>query len=133
MIRHAIWALEHEYEWAKEHLSWGPRGAPTVDRDPFWIFGGIVAGVGQTPYYSIVRASAKVDAFLLAQSRLWSPIAFRFGPGISGFQPVFRRAAPRATLFLAKGAARFIPFVGWALLAYDVYTLGKYAHRKLSD
>jgi len=140
MIKHSIWVLEQEYRFAKEQFDWGEGGRPTLEDDPWWIFAGITAAAVQTsaisalPYYGIIQLSGRMDDYVFYHTIDRAvPIAFRFGAGIKGFQPVFRSAARRGLLLGARVGSRAIPYVGWALLAYDLYSVGKWAHDKLSD
>ena len=132
----AVWVLQQEYEFAKKHFSWG-KGPPTIEKDPWWIFGGIAAAGGQSaiismmPYAGLIRAHGFVDQYVWLRTAPQHALrGFRAGPGVpKGLHPfgwsVSKKAAFR--LGAAKVAARFIPYVGWGLLAYDLYTVGKWA------
>jgi len=139
MIRPAIWVLEQEYEFAKKHFSWGPKGPP---ENPAYLFPLFVVGAVQTavisgmPYAGLIRAHGFVEDYVWMRTAAQHRIrGFRVGPGVKGVRPhgwsVSRKAAFR--LGAAKVAARFIPYVGWGLLAYDLYTVGKWAHGKIKD
>jgi hypothetical protein len=137
MIRPAIWVLEQEYEFAKKQFSWGPKGVP-----PSAVFALIVMGVFQTavisgmPYASLIQAHGFVEDYVWMRTAPQHRIkGFRIkSPGFKAVPfgwSVSRKAAFR--LGAAKVAARFIPYVGWGLLAYDLYTVGKWAHGKIKD
>jgi len=140
MIRPAIWVLEQEYEFAKKHFSWGP-GGPMAK--PLKLVPLIIMGITQTavisgmPYASLIKAHGFVEDYVWMRTAPQHRIrGFRAGPGVpKGIHPygwsVSRKAAFR--LGAAKVAARFIPYVGWGLLAYDLYTVGKWAHGKIKD
>ncbi len=130
----AVWVLEQEYQFVKKHFSWG-KGSPTIEEDPWWIFGGIVAVGGQSaiismmPYASLVRVHDFVDYYARPRIR-----GFRAGPGVpKGLHPYGWSVSKKAVFRLgaARVAARFIPYVGWGLLAYDLYTVGKWGKGQL--
>ena len=129
----AVWVLQQEYEFAKKHFSWG-KGSPTIEKDPWWIFGGIVAAGGQSAIISMMPYAGLIRAHGFVEDYVWMRTAPQHAiRGFKGITPygwsVGRKAAFR--LGAAKVAARFIPYVGWGLLAYDLYTVGKWAKGKV--
>jgi len=139
MIRPAIWVLEQEYEYAKKYFSWGP-GGPLAK--PAATAALIVLGIVQSaaisgmPYASLIQAHGFVEDYVWMRTAPQHRIkGFRIkSPGFKAVPygwSVSRKAAFR--LGAAKVAARFIPYVGWGLLAYDLYTVGKWAHGKIKD
>ena len=142
MIKWNIWVLEQEIEFARKHFDWGSKGRPTVQDDPMVIFGGLLAVGGQTALISSMPYVGLLKAHGFASDYLWLRTApqhaikgFKFGPGIKGFQPYGWSTSRKAMFRLgaAKVAARFIPYVGWGLLAYDLYSVGKWGYGKIKD
>ncbi len=151
MLITALWVLDKQWKWyhsEKRKRYFTHR--PIIDRnDPSRIFASDVppwippfmigtavaqtALIGSFPYIGMVKAAGYADDYVWKRTAPQHAIkAFEFGPGIRGFRPVgwsqSRRAGAR--LAAAKLASRFIPYVGWGLAAYDVYSVGKYAYRK---
>ena len=130
----AIWILEQEYKFAQKYLpeyfSWGPRGIPTIERDPYWFLAGAAAAAVQTAVITAMPYAGLLRAHGFAADYVWMRTAPQHAiRGFKGITPygwsVGRKAAFR--LGAAKVAVRFIPYVGWGLLAYDLYTVGKWA------
>ncbi len=133
MLISAIWLLEAEYRFGKKHFTY-------TDPDPDnmgWyeavaaltmISGGAVqtAAITMMPYYSLSRAHEAAQ--WAVRDTMWTRTVRR----TRSFYPLNRvLAQPSAWRFAAaKVGSRFIPYVGWALLAYDVYSVGKWVHGK---
>ena len=142
MLRHAIWVLEHEIEFARKHFDWGTEGPPTVEDDPWWIFGGMLAAGAQTVAITAMPYAGLARAHGLASDYLWMRTAPQhrirgFKISSPGFKPIpFGWSTSRKAMFrlgVAKVATRFIPYVGWGLAAYDLYSVGKWALGKARD
>ena len=140
MIRHAFWLLEQESR-ALERNTGRPfsetwRDIPISSK---WVMAGL--GIGQSavvsslPYVGLIRAGGFAEDYVWARTApQWAIKEFRFGPGIKGVQAIGWSTSRRSMMKLAamKVASRFIPYVGWGLLAYDLYSVGKWAHGKYS-
>ena len=140
MIRPAIWVLEEEYKFIRKHFSWGPTGAPD---SPSWVFPLIAAAALQTSVISSLGYSTIFRAYGFVEDYVWMRTApqhaikgFRAGPGVpKGIHP-FGWSTSRKAMFrlgAAKVEARFIPYVGWGLFAYDLYSVGKWGYGKIKD
>ena len=142
MIRGSIWYME---QWDKLH---SPMYKPVYDastdtrRSKYSRAAGFTSAIlysamtGLTP--SIVIASSPYHIMYSVSSDLslgWRTAMRAEGgmlvhtTGVSrwvlgGSDDVFRLV--RSRLFLAKAGARLIPGLGWALLAYDLYTVGNW-------
>lgn len=140
MMRHALWVLEQQQQLIEEntekpfHESWSD--APLHAR---WVMAGMAIGqsavISGTPYFGLIQVGGYVDEYVWARTApQWAIKEFRFGPGIKGVQAIGWSQSKRslAKLGLMKVASRFIPYAGWALLAYDVYGVAKWAHEKYS-
>ncbi len=133
MLISAIWLLEAEYKWGKKHFSY-------TDPNPDYMSGyeaatvlTLIAGgtvqsamVTMMPYYGLSKAHDAAQ--LAARDTMWTRTVRR----TRSFYPLNRiLRQPSAWRFAAaKIGSRFIPYVGWALLAYDAYSVGKWVHGK---
>lgn len=71
------------------------------------------AHIAAVPYSKIVRTTQDIRSFLYRTSHYY----------------IFPKGSARArNKLLAKIGARAVPGLGWALLAYDLYSAGKYLH-----
>jgi len=147
MLRHAIWVLEQQYQWyqsdSRKRL-WTHRRFQLGDEDtPPWLPLTIMVGAtAQTalisgfPYIGLAKAAGAAEHYVWERSAPQHMIkGFKFGPGIKGFQPFGWSTSRKAMLRLgaAKMASRFIPYVGWGLFAYDLYSVGKWGYGKIKD
>ncbi len=135
MLITAIWVLEQENKWIRKHFTY-------TDPDPgnmAWYEAGaaltlIAGGSAQTamitmmPYYGLSRAHE--TAQWAVRDTMWTRAVRR----TRSFYPLNRLLAkPSAWRFAtAKVGSRFIPYLGWALLAYDLWSVGKWIGEKTS-
>jgi len=96
-----------------------------------------LALVAGAPYDAFIRATDSLDRFNRADRLRRTAVAqhsymVRHGMPVSKSSArhfaaagVGRLRTKAALRFGAKLGARFVPGLGWALLAYDVYTVGK--------
>ncbi len=139
----ALWVLDQEYKaakwiWHKGGMS-RPGGSfqkkPMTDRELFFAtyFGLLPAmaqtgAIGSLGYSTIASVGGRVDDFV-RYSRLNEPIGFSLSRG--KITPKFAKHSA-FKMGAAKLGARFIPYVGWALLATDIYLSGKWLYEKFS-
>lgn len=138
----ALWVLEQE----KRALQWiwkaggmsRPGGSfqdtPMSDAEVA-IFSGVglaamfqTGAIGSLGYGTIAHAAGRSDDYLRIV-KLNEPVGFSISKG-----KVTARFAKRssAKLFAAKAGSRFIPYLGWALLAYDLWHVGKWIGERTS-
>ncbi len=134
----ALWFLEQEQKvfdlfWRKAGLS--------VDKHPLdshagtaVVSGAMVGAIAQTgyigsmPYSKIMSVSGDLDTFV-RRAALNEPIGFSVSKGNITARFAKHRAG---RLLAAKIGARFIPYVGWGLLVYDLWNVGKWIGEKTS-
>lgn len=133
MLIGALWVLDQQQKFYQRYF-----GAPTKHENE--LMGGALAAaavqtglIGGMPYRSMIRWVGHEDEFL-RKLKLFSPRSmggkgipqgFTFGKGIPGFKVKWMTAS-MGRRFAAKAATRFIPYVGWALFATDVYFSAKW-------
>lgn len=134
----ALWVLDQEYKVA--NWLWHKGGMSRPDRELtqkelfFATSVGLIpaaaqtAAIGSLGYSSLASVGGRIDDFARV-GRLNDPIGFSISKG-----RVSARYAKHGALKMgaAKLGARFIPYVGWALLATDVYLSGKWLYEKFS-
>ena len=130
MFRAAAWVIDQEMkavEWLllpevdpKDKLYL--QMAVVMSSSPVW------GSVAMTPYYSLNRAASAAS---WAVDDITGPVGKR----------TFYNYAPRTRAFAARGGGRFLatrvgarfsPIVGWALFAYDMWSVGKWIGEKTS-
>ena len=135
----ALWVLDQEYKVAK--WLWHKGGMSRPDRELtqtellyVGMFGLIPAvaqtgAIGSLGYSTIASVGGRVDDFVRL-SRLNEPVGFSITPK----GKLTARYAKHSALKMgaAKLGARFIPYLGWALLATDVYLSSKWIYDKFS-
>ena len=134
----AAWALEQEYKAYRWLIGESYTGKSWSELKPHeqlfastagtaWL--GVHGFIASQPYVRIFQIGSNLDTFVReAALRHREPIGFRLTP--KGFMPKF---APRAgKMLVTKGLSRFIPVVGWSLLAYDLWNVGKWIGEKTS-
>ncbi len=100
----------------------------------------ILTAVSMTPYYSIYQYQAGMS--WAVKDIAWSRQVAKTG-AIGGRFNTYTlfNYAPKTLAFGSKGGfrllalkvgARFIPYAGWALLAYDLWSVGKWIGEKTS-
>jgi hypothetical protein len=134
MIIHARWVLAQELKWLQGgsdrplHEAW--RDAP---RSSQWLMFGAAtlqtAVISGTPYYSMIKAHEYSDYYMAVRRQ---PAGFTVSS--KGIRALGWGSSRSAMLKLgaAKLGTRFIPYVGWGLLAYDLWSLGKWIGEKTS-
>ncbi len=135
MLISAIGLLEQEYAFGKKHV----REWPEVKGNEYAYMMMAMGATAQTAVVSSMPYVAINKAYGAAYNYQWVRTAPQHK--IKGFRiksPGFKavpygwstsKVAGRR-LLAARIGARFIPYVGWALLAYDVYEVGKWVHGK---
>lgn len=140
MFRMAAWVVDQEVK-AMEWMGIDFKGKPEA---AIW-FGLISApylvAIGMQPYHGIYNLHAGMS--WAVKDIAWSKEVARTGAlggkyntyTLYNYAPKMLKFGKRGGLRLValKVGARFIPYVGWALLAYDAYSVGKWAHGKLTD
>ncbi|HHZ64180.1 MAG TPA: hypothetical protein EYN51_01555 [Flavobacteriales bacterium] len=144
MIRGAIWWLE---QWNNIHSPlYRPFGDAILSEDSElsdsrklagFTSGLLYAGmtglapaivIGSSPYLYMSKAGGSLSEGWRTAMRVEGGLLAHTTPVsrwiLGGSDDVFRLV--RSRLFLAKVGARFIPGLGWGLLAYDLYTVGKW-------
>jgi hypothetical protein len=136
MFSTALWVLDQEQKVYERHF-----GSPTTHESELSALALTGAGVqtavlGGSPYRGMIYWYGHEEFFqeqLFKHSRRSAggkgvPLGFTFGKGISGFQFRFMKASFGRKL-AAKVATRFIPGLGWALFAVDMWHVGKWIGR----
>jgi len=133
MIIHARWVLEQELKWLQKNSdrsladSW--RDAP---RSSQWFMFGTAAlqtaVIGGTPYVGMIKAMEYSDYYISIRRQ---PRGFTVSS--KGIRALGWSTSRRSMLKLAaaKIGSRFIPYVGWGLLAYDLWSVGKWIGHNL--
>jgi len=148
----ALLVLEWEAKWLKRNTgAW-----PSVEGNEhayMVLLGGAVLQtslIGMMPYATIIQAGGIVEDYVwlrtAPQHKIKGFRVFEKGKPVradrmsrakirSGAYQIkpYGWAATRSggrRLIAAKIAARFIPYLGWGLLAYDAYLVGKWVHGK---
>jgi len=148
MLSVALWVLEQEYKFAKKHFTYTDPNPEKIDSwEAAAVFTAITAGSLQTsaisfqPYYGLYKAHAATQ--WAVRDTLWTQAVKKTGALGGKFNTyTFYNLYPRVGAFAQKGGwrfaatkvgSRFIPYVGWALLAYDLYKVGKWVGRKVGS
>ena len=143
MMIAALWLLDKEWSAA----SWmAAEDARPVDvlafqavltgmTAPIW------AGVAVSPYYNLYQLQAR-SSWAVADVTHTKAVRAKYGRAGAKFRtlthwdyfPATRRFAARGGWRFAatKVGSRFIPYVGWALFAYDLWNVGKWIGEKTS-
>jgi hypothetical protein len=127
----AAWIIEQEYnawKWirgdATGHRSYSDlnTGEKLFLQGSVMAWGSAHAYVAAQPYVKIMHVAGEADMFLRA-AKLNEPIGFSLSKG-----KVTARFAKHSAkkMLAAKIGARFIPYAGWALFAFDMWRLGKW-------
>ncbi len=111
------------------------KGALALGTAPIWI------GVGVSPYFTLHQQAARMG-WAVDDVRHTRRITAKYGRLAGKFRtmthwnwfPKHRSFAMRGGLrwTATKVGARFIPYLGWALLAYDLWSVGKWIGGKTS-
>ncbi len=132
MLIHAIWLLEAEKKFLKKHTSnW-----PEVKGNEFSYTMLALGATAQTAVVSISTYAGVQKAYSVAAAYGSNPMAgqikgFRIAsPGFKAVPYGYATKYGAKRLIAARIGARFIPYVGWGLLAYDAYLVGKWVHGK---
>jgi len=125
----AAWALEQEYKFYKWlDLSGGKSYSELNIGEQLFLQGSVMAWgtahayVASQPYARIFYAAGELDTFV-RKAALNEPIGFSLSRG-----KITARFAKHSgsKILAAKVGARFIPYAGWALFAFDMWKLGKW-------
>ncbi len=135
MFSTAAWVLDQEYK----AFNWLVTGKPKQKFSPGeQLFlgaaaSGWVAGHGYIaaqPYLRISHFANEMDLFVRT-SNVRNRVPIGFTRGNAGW---VARFAPRAgKMLVTRGLTRAIPYIGWGLLAYDLWNLGKWIGSKTDD
>ncbi len=122
MLSTALWVIEHQLAWSKKNFT------PTRENEPFHFvtmpFYAVEAAlISSSPYAGIATLSGKLSWHAQANAER-TFMARTFGLNISK-----RQALKFGT---TKVASRFVPYVGWGLLVYDLWNVGKWIGEKTS-
>ena len=141
MIRASLWLLEQAWgavsfiaaEDAHPADVLALKGVVTAATAPIWI------GVGVMPYWKMHQQAARL-AWAVEDVTHTAAMRAKYGALGAKFRtlthwnwfPKHRAFAMRspARLLVTKVGARFIPYAGWALLALDLYHVGKWGYGK---
>ncbi len=133
----AIWVLEHESAWVKRNFS-----RTDSDNDPSAFIALSTAGMVQsalissTPYYAIYSQASAFgwvadDLAYAKKYPLWSKVWPQTGHWYNHHPGLLSWARKTAGRKLAvRIGARAIPYVGWALLIWDAWNVGKWIGEK---
>ncbi len=145
MLIAALWVLEKEYKFGKkhftytdpkpDHMSWYEAAAA------FTLISGAAlqtSVIGGMPYRSLFKAHGAME--WAVRDTMWTRAVRKTG-ALGGKYNTYTlfNYYPKMGAFAQKGGLRFavtkvgarvIPYVGWALLAYDLYSVGKWVHGK---
>jgi hypothetical protein len=98
----------------------------------------ILATVALTPYYQMYKSHAAMT--WAVRDTMWTRAVKKTGAfggkyntyTLFNYYPKMGQFAQRGGWRFAatKVGSRFIPYVGWALLALDLYSVGKWVHGK---
>jgi hypothetical protein len=138
MIIAAIWVLEQEAAWAKRNFAHSDHSQDSAALMIGLTSFGVVqsSAISMTPYYSIYRQAERFrwvadDMAWRAKHPFWSKIwpftIHNYHPKLLAFA---RKGGARA--IAVRVGSRFIPYVGWALLGYDLWNVGKWIGEKTS-
>ncbi len=123
MIHHALWVAEQQFAWSKRNFT------PTRDNEGEW-------HIATAPFYlatfGVVSSAPYAAVITTADSLAWhaaTDVQERVIMKGMGVRIGKRKAARWAA---TKLATRAIPYVGWALLAYDLWHVGKWVKEKTS-
>lgn len=135
----AAWALEQEYKAAKWFVEAGGlerSPGPMTRTEAFALgFGGTGlfmahSAIAVQPYMQIARLAENLDIVVRQRSKKHMGIRFLASGSGRGY---IARFAPRAgRMLVTRGLSRAVPYVGWALLAVDLWYLGKWIGEKTS-
>ena len=122
MIHHAIWVAEQQLAWSKRNFK------PTKDNEgvwhittsPFYLIP--FAAISSAPYAMIATTSSNL-AWQVETNAMQVQLARSYG---------IRRIGARSALKfgLTKVASRAVPGLGYALLAVDMWHVGKWIGEK---
>jgi len=142
MIRAAAWVIDQEIKAAK----WAGLSVTKENKLETMIYMGLIqspylAALSMTPYYQMVQAQGRMS--WAVKDIAWSRQVAKTG-AIGGRFNTYTlfNYAPRTLAFGSRGGARllalkvgarFIPYAGWALFAYDLWSVGKWIGEKTSS
>ncbi len=141
MLSTALWILEQEYKFVKNHFTYID---PNPDKIDYWELGTAAALItGATlqtsvftyqPYYRIWQASAALD--WAVRDTTWTRLVKKTGAFGGKYNTyTLHNFYPRLGAFAQRGGWRFaatkigsraVPVLGWALLTYDLWKVGKW-------
>ncbi len=109
------------------------KGVVALSTSPIWI------GVGVSPYWTMHQQAARMS-WAVDDIRHTRKMKAKYGSLGAKFRTLtYWNYFPKHRTFAMRGGwrwaatkvgSRFIPYVGWALLAYDLYSVGKWVHGK---
>ncbi len=127
MFSTALWLIDQEYRAVQWLVTGSPKSDLSTAEKLFATTAGTVwlgahGMIAAQPYNRIAKASGDLDMFV-RRAVLNEPIGFSMSKG-----KVTARFAKHSSkkMFAAKVGARFIPYAGWALFAYDMWKVGEW-------
>ena len=138
MMIHALELFEREIDWLERNG--GEFSKVEIGSVSFYAL--LAAALPQTvlvgsmPYIGLILAQGVAEDYAWVRTApQWKIKKFVPGPGGKGVRAIGWSTSRRSMVKLgvAKVGSRFIPYVGWALLAYDAYSVAKWAKEKISN
>ncbi len=133
MFSTAAWVLDQEYKAYKWLVRGFPKDDLSVVEQVFagatitgWV--GVHGYIASQPYARLWELSGDLD-MIIREANMRHHAPFSFSPSAKGWVPRF---APKAgKMLVTKGLSRAVPYVGWALLGYDLWNFGKWIGSKV--
>lgn len=133
----AAWVLHQESRFVKKHFTY-------VDPDPEEIspeesFAFIALYTASSMQFGMLSLFPYYQLYHIGGNLSWAADDVAYSAANRGAVQGVHNFAPRTLKFAKRGkwafrlvrfGGRAIPVVGWAFLAYDLYSLGKYAHEQ---
>lgn len=141
MIRHGFWWLD---QWNKAHSDFYDPVLSAGDKPkhaqfaagvgaPLWFAGtGLApaAVISGSPYAFMQRGTMFLEDYV--ERKAYNRSILTVSPRVISNRFVHSAGKRAALKFSAKLGARAIPYAGWALLGYDLWSLGKWIGEKTS-
>jgi len=132
MFSTALWVIHQEYRAADWLITGPPKSDLSTAEKLFATTAGTLwygahGALAAQPYNRIAKAAGDLDMFVRI-SALNEPIGFSMSKG--KVTAKFAKVGSKK-LLAAKIGARFIPYAGWALFAYDMWKVGQYVGKHM--
>jgi hypothetical protein len=134
----ALWVLRQEYKAASWFFDYNDPDPEHLSEEEAMAFVFIAGGaavqsapLAMTPYYSIYRVSSSMQ--WVVDDLAYSAANRGAVMGVHNYSPRMLAFAKRSIgrRLAVKVGARFVPVLGWGLLVYDSWTVGKWIGEKL--